>query len=126
MKKILFFDIDGTLVYNHKPMSDLVVQGLKKAREKGHLLFLCTGRNIGSIAHMMEYFDGAVASAGAYIVVKDKKIYENGFDYQEVKYIQSLFEQYGVMYNLEGNDCTYSSEGMMHSFMSLMHSDKTN
>ena len=34
MKKIIFLDIDGTLVTPHYPMSDLVKEGIKRARGK--------------------------------------------------------------------------------------------
>ena len=45
MAKIVFLDIDGTLVTPNYPLSALVKKGIKKARENGHLIFLCTGRN---------------------------------------------------------------------------------
>ena len=34
MKKIVFLDIDGTLVTPNYPLSDFVKKGIKKAREK--------------------------------------------------------------------------------------------
>ena len=49
MTKIVFLDIDGTLVTPNYPLSALVKKGIKKARESGHLIFLCTGRNRVSI-----------------------------------------------------------------------------
>ena len=36
MKKIVFLDIDGTLVTPNYPLSALVKKGIKKARENGH------------------------------------------------------------------------------------------
>lgn len=39
MKKIVFLDIDGTLVTPNYPLSDFVKKGIKKARENGHLIF---------------------------------------------------------------------------------------
>ena len=53
MTKIVFLDIDGTLVTPNYPLSALVKKGIKKARENGHLIFLCTGRNRVSIEKIM-------------------------------------------------------------------------
>lgn len=49
MKKIVFLDIDGTLVTPNYPLSALVKKGIKKARESGHFVFLCTGRNRSNV-----------------------------------------------------------------------------
>ena len=49
-QKILFFDIDGTLIdeeTDQVPESAKVA--LAKAKEKGHLLFLCSGRCLAII-----------------------------------------------------------------------------
>ena len=45
-KKILFFDIDGTLL-TPPPFSipESTVKGLKKAQEQGHLTFINSGSN---------------------------------------------------------------------------------
>ncbi|MCL8213717.1 5-amino-6-(5-phospho-D-ribitylamino)uracil phosphatase YitU [Mesoplasma sp. JKS002660] len=43
-KKLLVFDIDGTLVHNNK-VSPKVIQTLKMAKQQGHLITIATGRN---------------------------------------------------------------------------------
>ena len=50
-RKLIFLDIDGTLTpagSNVPPASAL--EAIRKARENGHLIFLCTGRNPGMMA----------------------------------------------------------------------------
>ena len=75
MKKIVFLDIDGTLVTPNYPLSDFVKKGIKKARENGHLIFLCTGRNrIGIESIMSDDFDGCICSAGGYLEIKGEMI----------------------------------------------------
>ena len=73
-KKLLFFDIDGTLDMPGDPPSQAVVAALKKARSRGHLLFLSTGRTeIGVPTEIAAIgFDGFICSAGGRTVVQGK------------------------------------------------------
>ena len=90
-RKLIFLDIDGTLVDAFAKPTERVVEALRKARENGHLLFLCTGRSMPLIASdIWEIgFDGVIASAGGHIevggnVVFDslqKKPYRSAFPY---------------------------------------------
>ena len=43
MKKLLFFDIDGTLVdFGNSTMSPSTADALINAKQNGHMIFLCT------------------------------------------------------------------------------------
>ena len=44
MTKYLFFDIDGTLVGASRQITELNKKALEQLKEKGHKVFLCTGR----------------------------------------------------------------------------------
>ena len=63
--KAVFLDIDGTLTTpgsNVPPASAL--EAVKKAQEKGHPVFLCSGRNQGMLSPLLKYgFDGYIACA---------------------------------------------------------------
>ena len=87
MKKIVFLDIDGTLVTPNYPLSDFVKKGIKKARENGHLIFLCTGRNrVGIESIMSDDFDGCICSAGGYLEIKGEMIETTYLDKEEVDF----------------------------------------
>ena len=45
-RKLIFLDIDGTLVAALSAPSPKVRQAIRQVRSKGHLAFLCTGRNL--------------------------------------------------------------------------------
>ncbi len=70
-RKLIFLDIDGTLVDAFASPSKRVAEALQKAREHGHLLFLCTGRSMPIISSdILDLgFDGVIASAGGHIEV---------------------------------------------------------
>ena len=76
--KLIFLDIDGTLTppgSNTPPESALTA--IRKAQEKGHKVFLCSGRNYDMLAPLLQYgFDGIVASAGGYVMIGDDLIFD--------------------------------------------------
>ena len=77
MKKLLFFDIDGTLVdFGNSTMSPSTADALINAKQNGHMIFLCTGRSYNQIYPSLKAFDfdGVVAAAGGYVTVGDKVI----------------------------------------------------
>ncbi len=43
-KKVLFFDIDGTLVDFDGKLSDQTKEALYKVKASGHKIVICTGR----------------------------------------------------------------------------------
>ena len=49
-RKILFFDIDGTLL-SHRTLQipESAKKSIRKAKEKGHLVFINTGRTISVV-----------------------------------------------------------------------------
>ena len=77
-RKLIFLDIDGTLTEggsNTPPVS--AQRAVKEAREKGHLVYICTGRNYAMLRPLLAYgFDGVVGSAGGYILCRDQVIYD--------------------------------------------------
>ena len=58
MKKLLFFDIDGTLVdFGNSTMSPSTTDALIRAKQNGHMIFLCTGRSYNQIYPSLKAFD---------------------------------------------------------------------
>ncbi len=80
MRKYIFFDIDGTL-YNHDNgigISKTTIETLNKLRDKGHKLFVATGRNLSNaLAAIGDIeFDAYVVSDGADVIYKGETISE--------------------------------------------------
>ncbi len=77
-KKILFFDIDGTLLPNlpHEvPKS--AVEALRRAQANGHLLFINSGRTWAMIPEQMKQlsFDGYVCGCGSEVYLHGEKLF---------------------------------------------------
>ena len=49
MKKLLFFDIDGTLVDDDGSIPASTIQAIASAQKAGHLTFINTGRTWGNV-----------------------------------------------------------------------------
>ena len=53
-KKLIFLDIDGTILAPGKGISQGVKEGLKEARARGHQVFVCTGRSCHMLPEELE------------------------------------------------------------------------
>lgn len=77
MGKLVFLDIDGTIINFNKEISESTIKAIKKAQENGHKVFICSGRMYGIIDDFIKDigFDGYVASAGARVIVDGKDVF---------------------------------------------------
>ncbi len=78
-RKILFFDIDGTLMEDGPShfVPDSTFRALELARQAGHLLFVNTGRpvmNVDDDVRVMG-FDGYICGCGTYIEIGGKELF---------------------------------------------------
>lgn len=117
-QKIIFVDIDGTLVgnINHKAfIPETAKIAIQQARENGHLVYLCTGRSKAEIGSEITDigFDGIIGAAGGYIEVGDKVIFHQCFTQENLEEIETFFETHQISYYLESNTGLYSSQGFL-------------
>ncbi len=113
-RKVIFLDIDGTLT---PPGSNVPPPGaalaIRKAREKGHKVFLCSGRNPGMLAPLLAYgFDGYVGSGGGYVVCEDKVLYDCPMTKEQQETGMRLLKEAGVFRTVEARDNAYGDSGM--------------
>ena len=45
MSKLIFLDVDGTLVDYHNRIPESAIKAIRQARKNGHLVYVCTGRS---------------------------------------------------------------------------------
>lgn len=127
-RKAIFLDVDGTLVANHGKMSKRVKEAISLARDNGHKVFICTGRNKTGIRNELEevHFDGFIASAGSYIEVNDEIVHSRYYDLNLVEKACQIFDQNNIVYNFECTDITYMSPLMMEFFVGGNNEGATN
>ncbi len=112
-KKVIFLDIDGTLTEpgsNQPPKS--AVFAIQKARELGHFVFLCTGRNFNMLSPLLEYgWDGYAASSGGYIKCGSELIYDCPMSERQKQTAMDILKENGVFRTVECRDGSYTDEG---------------
>ena len=78
MKKILFFDIDGTLYDFSGRMPASTIETLMQARANGHKLLICSGRaKYQMYPELFKLFDGVIGATGAYIEENNEVLSEH-------------------------------------------------
>ena len=69
MGKILFIDVDGTLVDYESNLPDSAVEAVRRARKNGHRVYICTGRSKAEI--YQDIWDigleGMIGGNGSYV-----------------------------------------------------------
>lgn len=112
-KRVIFLDIDGTLTVagsNIPPESALQV--IRAAQAKGHLVFLCTGRNYAMLKPLLRYgFDGVVASAGGYVRCGAQVIYDCPMSERQRQLVFHTLEENGIFRTVECLESSYTDDG---------------
>ena len=78
MRKIIFFDIDGTIsIEETGVIPESAVNAIRKARENGHLAFINSGRTLSSIEDKYKQigFDGYVCGCGTDIYEGNRNVF---------------------------------------------------
>lgn len=108
----IFLDIDGTLYspeINAVPYS--AMDAMKQAKEKGHKLFVCTGRSLSAAKLFLNLdVDGFVFSAGAVVYIEGKRVHDRSMSEVEIDELIKLADKYELGYCLEGNAGAYYDE----------------
>ncbi|MGN0242764.1 MAG: HAD family hydrolase [Lachnospiraceae bacterium] len=106
-KKMLFFDIDGTLFTegNHF-LPPSTPPALAKARENGHMLFINTGRPFFNILPNIREigFDGYVCGCGTYIVCHDEVLLHHTIPNKTCREIVDVLRDCNVSAMFEATD----------------------
>ena len=112
-QKLIFLDIDGTLTEpgkNVPPPS--AVDAVRRAREKGHKVVLCSGQNYGMLYPVTHYgFDGLVASAGGYIEYNGQVVYDCPMTSEQQARVLDIFKESGIYRTIGGRSHSYTDEG---------------
>lgn len=112
-QKLIFLDIDGTLTEPGKNVPPLsAVEAVRRAREKGHKVVLCSGRNYVMLFPVLEFgFDGLIASAGGYIEYGGQVVYDCPMTKEQQDRVLDVFKENGIYRTIGGKNNSYTDEG---------------
>lgn len=102
-KKLLFFDIDGTLACPGQNPSERTVSAIRRARAKGHKVFLGTGRSKASVPEAVREigFDGGIYSAGGHVEAGSSVLSDQSMTAEMVRTICTAMETVNMEFSLE-------------------------
>ncbi|MCR4942994.1 MAG: HAD family hydrolase [Clostridium sp.] len=108
--KLLFFDIDGTLLTEDTLIiPESTKRALKEAQRNGHITFINTGRPFVSVDKFIKdlNFDGYICGCGTFVMYKDKVLLYNKLDTKECKKLVKKLREYNIDGILEGHTELY-------------------
>lgn len=115
--KVLFFDIDGTLLDYTGKMPASAKEALRQARLAGHQLVICSGRSGHQLSDwMFTDFDGIINCTGARVIFKQNVIYEHFVPREDVKRAREVLEAANGVLVAQTEECTILSQES-YSFM---------
>lgn len=118
--KILFLDLDGTLIGRGQTIRESTLQSLEAAKTAGHVLVMCTGRSVPELyPHLWDLgFSGAVTGAGGYVVYGEDILVDRRFTHADIEEASALLERLGAYYIWQGPKEMNPSPGYMDYFVS--------
>lgn len=102
-QKLVFLDIDGTLIDDGETMHESTAKAIRLAKENGHKLFLCTGREKNIVTKKLfdAGFSDGVFSAGASVICSGREIFHSSFSPQAYDKIIETLLQHKAMIVIE-------------------------
>jgi hypothetical protein len=113
-QKLIFLDIDGTLVAAMAEPSALAAKAIQGARGNGHKVFLCTGRNMPIIGSdiLSVGFDGIIASAGSHVEVEGKVLFDSILSEEIIQECLAVFHSHGIYCRIESPEGIFTDPQM--------------
>ena len=126
-RKLIFLDIDGTLVSAMKAPSELATRAVRSARGNGNKVFLCTGRNMAIIGEDIQRvgFDGIIASAGGHVEAEGKVLFDSLLPEETIQECLRIFHDHGIYCRIESPEGIYT-DPQMEALLQEAKPDQTN
>lgn len=116
-RKILFFDIDGTLVTedDKRWFPDSAKRAIKEAKERGHLVFINTGRVFCNVTEEIRAagFHGYVCGCGTYIRYGDEVLLHHKLNRDLCLFVLDMCRRYHMFAFYEYADSVAVDEASM-------------
>ncbi|WP_294578815.1 Cof-type HAD-IIB family hydrolase [uncultured Thomasclavelia sp.] len=115
--KILFFDIDGTLLSETThTVCNSTIEAIKKAKQNNHLIFINTGRPLATIDQKIKDLnpDGYICGCGTYIDFHDQVLFSKTLDKKRCLEIVASLRKNKIDGILEGSKAVYFDHEIKH------------
>lgn len=115
MGKIIFLDVDGTLVDYDNVLPDSAVSAIRQARSNGHRVYVCTGRSKAEIYENLWDIglDGMIGGNGSYVEDHGTVVMHQLITREQCTRIVDWLHSRGLEFYLESNNGLFASERFM-------------
>ncbi|MDO4325061.1 MAG: HAD family hydrolase [bacterium] len=112
MGKIVFLDVDGTLVNYECQLPDSAVLAVRKARKNGHRVYICTGRSKAEVYENLWDIglDGMIGGNGSYVEDHGTVVMHQFITMEQCKRIVDWLHSRKLEFYLESNNGLFASE----------------
>ncbi|MFD1362125.1 HAD family hydrolase [Lentibacillus salinarum] len=122
--KILFLDIDGTILKPDHTYTETTIQAINAARQQGVEVFLATGRPLHEISALAEAFDihSFIAYNGAFALHQDEVIVNEPIPQATMEQFIDKATQHGhelIMYTRDKNYFTNLDQPFIKQFINI-------
>ncbi|MDD2980807.1 MAG: HAD family hydrolase [Hespellia sp.] len=111
-KKVIFIDVDGTLVDYENNLPESAVEAIRRARGNGHKVYISTGRSKAEVYRNIWDIglDGMIGGNGSYVEDHGQVIFHQLITGEECRDIVDWLHERGLEFYLESNNGLFASE----------------
>lgn len=111
-KKILFIDVDGTLLNYQNELPASADKAIKEARKRGHRVYICTGRSKAEVYDDLWNIglDGMIGGNGSYVEDGSTVVMHQLITKEQCRHIVDWLNSRGLAFYLESNEGLFASE----------------
>ncbi|MDO4798851.1 MAG: Cof-type HAD-IIB family hydrolase, partial [Coriobacteriales bacterium] len=111
MGKIVFLDVDGTLIDYEAKCPDSARQAVEQARANEHKVYICTGCSKAEIEQRdLPELDGMIGANGGYVEDAGEVVLHQGLTTDEVRHIVDWCNERHLGFYLEANSGMYIND----------------
>ncbi len=121
MRKLVFIDIDGTILDHQHQVPQSARTALAQVKQAGHRLFFCTGRNNPEVfPSLWELgFEGIVGANGTYADLDGTRLFDYRIDRPELQSATAWFDQRHLPWIWQTPDHLYSAPTFWDAFTNM-------
>ncbi len=112
MGKVIFLDVDGTLVDYENKLPVSAVDAIRRARSNGHRVYICTGRSRAEVYPELWNIglDGMIGGNGSYVEDHGHVVMHQLITPEQCRRIVDWLHGRGLEFYLESNNGLFASE----------------
>ena len=112
MGKIVFLDVDGTLVDYQNRLPESAVKAVRQARANGHRVYICTGRSKAEMQPQLWDIglDGMIGGNGSYVEDHGEVLLHRTLTVSQCTRVVEWLHGRGLEFYLESNNGLFASE----------------